>query len=105
MTNEIINIAVVECSDTQVLDKVMTRMRAKFTCYADDWTDTHRYELEFVSGNISSKQELDTIVKEYEPSDLYLQIISYELPNEYLEHHVFKNGIWIDKINKQNNKK
>jgi hypothetical protein len=104
MANQITNIVVIECSELKVLEEIVSRIHNRFECYADDRTDDNRYELEFTSVHASPKEELKSITDKYPEENLYLQLISYELPNEYLEHHILKKGIWTDKIQEKQNK-
>lgn len=105
MAEEIINIAVIECPDSTILDGILSRIRSRFTCYMEDRTGEYCCELEFVSGKTPSGRELEAIIAKYPAPGLYLQVISYELPGEYLEHHVLKDGVWTDKIRQRSKNK
>lgn len=102
---EYTNIVLIRASDVRLVENILSRIRARFVCYAEDRIDDNNYELEFVSEKPSPKEELETIVDNYPVPDLYLQLVSYDLPDEYLEHHVLKNGVWIDKIREKCNTK
>ncbi|MDR2951601.1 MAG: hypothetical protein LBV71_20615 [Prevotella sp.] len=102
---EYINIVLIRGAGGQLEKNILPRIRARFVCYVDDRIDEDCYELEFVSGKPSPKEELGMIVENYHMPDLYLQLVSYELSDEYLEHHVLKNGVWIDKIREKCNLK
>lgn len=98
MPRECTNILVVKCTDRGVLEDVLARIRTRFDCYISDQVDEAHCELEFACGMPLPKETFEKITAPYAGTGLYLQLLSYELPDEYLEHHVFKDGTWTNKI-------
>ncbi len=88
------------CIDNLILDSILAQTKEKFDCYISDQVDLFHWEMEFSSANPFPIEIFEQITAPYLTSSLYIQIISYELPDEYLAHHVFKNGIWTDKMKK-----
>lgn len=98
MPGECTNILVVKCTDSRVLENVVTQICTRFDCYISDRVDEAHWELEFACDIPLPKETFEKIAGPYAGTGLYLQLLSYELPDEYVEHHVFKDGTWTDKI-------
>lgn len=92
------NIAVVSSTDKQVFGDVLKRITDLFECYTELEIESGHCELEFCTNDPFPLQVMKALTENYQEKDLYMQIITYELNNELLEHHVYDKGVWTDKL-------
>ncbi|WP_165026659.1 hypothetical protein [Dysgonomonas sp. ZJ279] len=109
MANICTNILEVHCQDTFKLKQIVKWVQNRFECYSTIEVEDVSTEFEFASSNEFPKAEMEELTTKYKDDTLYIQVITYELANEVLEHHVYKKGIWTDLIavksaNNQNQK-
>ncbi|HML65308.1 MAG TPA: hypothetical protein PKC55_10800 [Dysgonomonas sp.] len=98
MENICTNIAVVTGTDKQVLEQVIKDISKNFECYTDIEIDNGCCELEFSTNGPFPREAMEAMTKKYPGKDLYIQVITYELPNELVQHHIYENGKWTDKL-------
>lgn len=98
MSNRCTNIALISSSDRQVLDNLLENIADEFECYTDIEIESGCCELEFCTNGPFPIHLMKRITDNYQESNLYIQVITYELNDELLEHHVYDKGVWTDKL-------
>lgn len=98
MANICTNVAVVTSTDKQVLEQVVKEISKHFECYMDIEFEGGRCELEFSSYGPFPQNIMDEITCKHMGKDLYVQVITYELPNELVQHHIYDDGKWTDRL-------
>lgn len=41
---------------------------------------------------------MEDITGKHAGKSMYIQVITYEMPNELVQHHIYENGKWTDKL-------
>ncbi len=98
MANICTNIAVVTSPDKSVLEQIVKEISEKFECYSDIEVENGCCELEFTSHGPFSKKKMEDITGKHTGKSIYIQVITYEMPNELVQHHIYENGKWTDKL-------
>lgn len=98
MVNKCTNIAVISGAEKPVLDRVLQEITENFECYTDIETESGSYELEFTSDGPFPQMMMEKITAKYIDKHLYIQVVTYELPHELVQHHIYENGKWTDKL-------
>lgn len=95
------NIARISGTDKTVLDKILKEITEHFECYTDIETETGTYELEFCSDGSFPQVTMEGMTAKCPDNHLYIQVVTYELPHELVQHHIYENGKWTDKLAKK----
>lgn len=98
MANICTNIAVVASTDETVLEQVAAEISENFECYSDIETQGGYLELEFCTRGSFPKDVMEGITDKHAGKGLYIQVITYEMPNELVQHHIYENGKWTDRL-------
>jgi len=98
MANICTHIAVVSSTDKSVLEQVVEKISGSFECYSDIETGGGYCELEFSTRGAFPKDIMEGITGKYPGKCLYIQVVTYELSNELVQHHIYENGKWTDKL-------
>jgi hypothetical protein len=98
MANICTHIAVVSATDRILPEKVVKEMTERFECYSDIETDSGWCELEFCSRGPFPLEVMKGITDKYAGKNLYIQVVTYELANELVQHHIYEQGKWTDKL-------
>ncbi|GAB6118927.1 hypothetical protein [Dysgonomonas termitidis] len=98
MANICTNIAVIISADKSVLEQTVKEISENFECYSDIETENGSCDLEFTSHGPFPKKLMEDITGNYTGKDLYIQVITYEISNELVQHHIYENGKWTDKL-------
>lgn len=98
MANICTNIAIIYCTNKQVMQNILIQIDKDFDCYTRIEPDEISCEFEFASAASFPIGKMRTLTGKYTDDSLYIQVITYEMPNELLEHHIYEKGRWIDKI-------
>lgn len=101
MVNKCTNITMISGTDKPVLDKVLQEITENFECYTDIETESGSYELEFTSDGLFPKMIMEAMTAKYPDKHLYIQVVTYELSHELVQHHIYENGKWTDKLAKK----
>jgi len=97
MANIHTNITEINCPDDSIVEQVIGYIKELFECYTIDMDRGH-CELEFASRGGFPIKEMQEMTDKINYPSLYIQIVTYELPNESVEHHIYRSGKWTDKI-------
>lgn len=92
------NVAVMHSTNQKELEAIVSNVKSTFECYTSIEIEDNRCEFEFSSYSSFPQKEFEEITKKYPDNGLYIQIVTYELSKEYVAHHVYKNGVWIDML-------
>lgn len=104
MSHQCTNVAVVYSTNRKELEAVVNEVKNTFECYTDIEMDDNQCEFEFSSSYSFPKEAFEAITQKYPGNSLYIQIVTYELPDEYVAHHIYKNGCWTDKLKRESDK-
>lgn len=96
MANICTHIAVVTSTDKTVLEQVTAEISESFECYSDIETQGGYLELEFTTRGAFPEHIMEGITGKHTGKDLYIQVVTYELSNELVQHHIYENGKWTD---------
>ncbi len=97
MANRCTNIAVVSSTDKPVLEQVVKEITENFECYSDIETGEGLCELEFGSAGPFPLEIMGGITAKHPQKNLYIQVLTYNLSEELVRHHVYEAGEWTDK--------
>lgn len=98
MTGRCIHIARISATDLSVAELAAGEISKKFECYSDIETCGGHYELEFSTYGAFPLKGMAEITDKLPGSELYIQVVTYDLESELVEHHVYKNGKWADRL-------
>lgn len=98
MANRCTNIAVVTGTGKPVLEQVVKEISEHFECYSDIETGGGCCELEFTTRGPFPEKAMEEITRKHAGSGLYMQVLTYDLSEELVQHHIYKNGKWTDKL-------
>lgn len=93
------NVSVISSSDREVLDGVLFEITNHFEFYILLEEEPLNIELEFTNPGAFPLEKMREITAKY-PGDstLYMQVVTYNLKNEMVEHHIYKNRKWQNMI-------
>jgi len=111
MTNELIkqidmtvctNLLFISAEDHEVLEHAVKIIREKLDCYyisdliQDNFGYESNYAVEFISKAGFPEEEMYAITRDNLDHSMYIVVISYSVGSEYLGHHIYREGKWID---------
>lgn len=98
------NVAVIRATDGRTLEELLRDINGRFECYAEIETEDNGCELEFATATPFPEEAMETITGKHREKGLYMQVVTYNLERELVEHHTYENDRWIDRL-KENYKK
>lgn len=98
MTERYIHIAVVTARGETLPERIIAEISARFECYADIETEAGLYELEFCTPDPFPLETMKEITGTHPGRGLYIQVVTYNLARELVQHHICKDGQWTDRL-------